>query len=107
MWPAALAKVWYRYDGHRNVLCIEVYVQPNARRTEVVGRYDQSLKIRVAGPAVDQRANMLLLEFLKKSLEVPAGRIMIARGMTARRKTIEIAAPGAAAMRVIENWDKT
>jgi|SRR5690349_18978400 len=103
----ASGRSWHRYDAHRNVLCIEVYVQPNARRTEVVGRYDQSLKIRVAGPAVDQRANTLLIEFLKESLEVPAGRIAIARGATARRKTIEVAAPGAAALRVIEDWDKT
>jgi uncharacterized protein len=103
----ASARPWHRYDGHRNVLCIEVYVQPNARCTEVVGRYDQSLKIRVAGPAVDQRANTLLIEFLKESLGVPAGRIVIARGATARRKTIKVSAPGAAALRVIEDWDKT
>src|SRR4051794_37367925 len=104
---ASAEQPWYRYDGHRNVLCIDLYVQPNARRTEVAGRYDQSLKIRVAGPAVDQRANTLLVEFLKKSLEVPAGRIAIVRGASARRKTVEVAAPGAAALRVIEDWDKT
>jgi uncharacterized protein len=97
---------WYRYDAHRNVLCIDLYVQPNARLTEVVGRHDKSLKVRIAGPAVDQRANTLLIEFLKKSLGVPTGRIAIRRGMTARRKTLEIAAPGAAALRVIEDWDK-
>jgi hypothetical protein len=98
---------WYRYDGHRNVLCIDVYVQPNARRTEVVGRHDQSLKVRVAAPPLDQRANALLIEFLKEKLEVPAGHIVITRGATARRKTVEVAAPGAAALRVIEDWDKT
>jgi uncharacterized protein len=98
---------WYRYDGHRNVLCIDVYVQPNARRTEVVGRHDQSLKVRVAAPPLDQRANALLIEFLKEKLEVPASHIAITRGATARRKTVEVAAPGAAALRVIEDWDKT
>jgi uncharacterized protein YggU (UPF0235/DUF167 family) len=56
---------------------------------------------------VDQRANALLIEFLKESLGVPASRIVIARGATARRKTIEVSAPGAAALRVIEDWDKT
>ena len=98
---------WYRFDQHRNILCIEVYVQPNARRTEVVGRHDDSLKVRVAAPPLDQRANALLIEFLKEKLEVPASRIAITRGATGRRKSVEIAAPGAAALRAIEDWDKT
>ena len=98
---------WYRLDVHRNVLCIAVYVQPNARHTEVVGRHEESLKVRVAAPPLDQRANMLLIEFLKEKLEVPASRIAITRGATGRHKTVEIAAPGPAALRVIEDWDKT
>ncbi len=98
---------WYRFDQHRNVLCIAVYVQPNARRTEVAGRHDQSLKIRIAAPPVDQRANAVLVEFLKETLEVPTSRIAIVRGATGRRKSVEIAAPGAAAFRVIEDWDQT
>ena len=100
-------RTWHRYDPHRNVLCIEVYVQPNARRTEVVGRHDGSLKMRVAAPPLDQRANALLVEFLKEKLEVPVSRIAITRGARGRRKTVEVAAPGAAALRVIQDWDKT
>jgi uncharacterized protein YggU (UPF0235/DUF167 family) len=65
------------------------------------------LKVRVAAPPLDQRANALLIEFLKEKLEVPASRITITRGATGRRKTVEIAAPGAAALQVIEDWDKT
>jgi uncharacterized protein YggU (UPF0235/DUF167 family) len=56
---------------------------------------------------MDQRANALLLEFLQEKLEVPASRIAIKRGATGRRKTVEIAAPGAAALRVIQDWDNT
>jgi uncharacterized protein len=99
--------VWYRLDEHRNVLCIEVYVQPNARRTEVVGRHDESLKVRVAAPPIDRRANILLIEFLKEKLEVPVSRITITRGAAGRRKTVEVAAPGSAALRAIQDWDKT
>ncbi len=98
---------WHRFDRHRNVLCIELYVQPNARRTEVAGRHDESLKVRIAAPPADQRANALLIEFLREKLEVPVSRIAITRGARGRRKTVEIAAPGAAALRVIEHWDKT
>jgi uncharacterized protein len=98
---------WYRLDANRNVLCISLYVQPNARTTEVAGRYGGSLKVRVAAPALEDRANALLIEFLRKKLDVPAGRVIIARGSRGRRKSVEILAPGNAAVRVIQDWDKT
>jgi hypothetical protein len=102
-----VASSWYRYDSHRNVLCIDVYVQPNARRTEVVGAHGESLKVRIAAPPLDDRANALLLEFLGQTLGTPASRISIARGARGRRKTVAIAAPGEAAMQFIRDWDKT
>jgi uncharacterized protein YggU (UPF0235/DUF167 family) len=73
----------------------------------VVGRHDESLKVRIAAPPLDQRANALLIEFLKEKLEVPASRMKITRGASARWKTVEITAPGDAALRVIQDWDKT
>lgn len=97
----------YRFDADRNVLCISFYVQPNARSTEVAGKHGDSLKVRVAAPAVEDRANALLIEFLRKKLAVPAGRVIITRGTRGRHKSVEILAPGTAAVRVIEDWDKT
>jgi uncharacterized protein len=104
--PAPVAS-WHRFDAHRNVLCINLYVQPNARTTEVVGRHGESLKVRVAAPALENRANTLLIEFLSKKLAVPASRVIIARGQRGRSKSVEILAPGDAALRVIEDWDNT
>ena len=98
---------WYRFDADRNVLCISLYVQPNARSTEVAGRHGESLKVRVAAPALEDRANALLVEFLRKKLDVPAGRVIITRGSRGRHKSIEVLAPGNAAVRVIQDWDKT
>ena len=98
---------WYRFDADRNVLCITLSVQPNARSTQVVGKYGETLKLRVAAPALEQRANTLLIEFLRKKLDVPASRVIIARGARGRRKAVEILSPGDAALRVIQDWDKT
>lgn len=98
---------WHRFDTHRNVLCIKIYVQANARSTEVVGKHGESLKVRVAAPALEDRANTLLIEFLRKKLDVPASRVIITWGTRGRNKTVEILAPGDAALRVIQDWDKT
>jgi uncharacterized protein len=98
---------WHRFDRDRNVLCINLAVQPNARRTEVIGKHDLSLKIRVAAPALEDRANRLVIEFLSETLDVPASRISIRRGMRARNKTVEIERPGERALRVIQEWDMT
>jgi uncharacterized protein (TIGR00251 family) len=97
---------WYRFDADRNVLCINVYVQPNARSTEVAGTHGEALKVRVAAPPLDDRANQLLIDFLGKTLSLPGGRIRISRGGRSRRKLIEIAAPGDTALRTIRGWDE-
>jgi uncharacterized protein (TIGR00251 family) len=97
---------WYRFDADRNVLCINLYVQPNARRTELAGTHGEALKVRVAAPPADDRANQLLIDFLGKTLSLPGSRIRISRGVRSRRKLIEIAAPGDAALRTIRGWDE-
>lgn len=98
---------WHRLDADRNVLCIELYVQPGARTTEVVGKHGDALKVRVAAPALEDRANVLLVEFLRRKLDLPASRVIIRRGARGRRKSVEIFAPGEAALRLVQDWDKT
>lgn len=90
------AAAWYRYDPDRDVLTLDVHVQPNASRTETAGLHGGKLKLRVAAPPVDDRANALLLDFLKTKLDLPVGRVMIRRGGRGRSKTIEISQPGPA-----------
>ena len=98
---------WYRLDANRNVLCITLHVLPNARRTEIAGRHGESLKVRVAAPALEGRANSLLIEFLREKMDLPAYRVTIMRGAHGRRKMVEIVAPGVTALRVIQDWDRT
>jgi uncharacterized protein (TIGR00251 family) len=97
---------WYRFDGDRNVLCINLYVQPNARSTELAGRHGEALKVRVAAPPLDHRANQLLIDFLGKTLGVPGSRMRISRGGRSRHKLIEIAAPGETALRLVREWEQ-
>lgn len=82
---------WYRFDPDARRLTLTVHVQPNARASAVAGMHGDALKIRIAAPAVDNRANAALLDFLCQLLKLPASRIGIRRGVHGRRKIIEIA----------------
>jgi uncharacterized protein (TIGR00251 family) len=81
-------------------------VQPNARTTEVAGTHGEALKVRVAAPPLDHRANQLLVDFLGKTLGVPGGRVRISRGARSRSKLIEVTAPGETALRVVHEWEQ-
>jgi len=69
---------------------IAVYVQPNARRTEVAGRHGTDLKIRVAAPPVEQSANEALLAFVASRLDLRRRDIRLVAGATSRHKVLEI-----------------
>ena len=89
-----MAVSWYRYSPDRDLLTLVLRVQPNASRTEFAGFYGGYPKIRVAAPAVEDRANSLLLDFLKKKFDLRGGQVIITRGSRGRTKTIEISNPG-------------
>jgi uncharacterized protein (TIGR00251 family) len=81
---------WYRYDPAQDVLTLRLHVQPNARRCEFAGLHGAALKVRVAAPATDFKANALLIDFLRKSFHLPAGKVMITQGGRARAKVVQI-----------------
>jgi len=81
---------WIRYDAASRRIGLTIRVQPNARRNEIAGLHGDSLKIRIAAPAVDNKANAALIEFLGEMLDVPKFSITIRRGATGRRKIVEI-----------------
>ena len=81
---------WIRYDAASRRIALTVRVQPNARRNEIAGLHGDSLKVRIAAPAVDNKANAALIEFLSETLDVPKFSIAIRRGATGRRKIVEI-----------------
>jgi uncharacterized protein (TIGR00251 family) len=66
-------------------------VMPNARRTEVDGLHDGALRVRLAAPPIDGRANDTLVAWLAKSLGVPKRDVDVLRGESSRRKQVAIA----------------
>ena len=69
---------------------ISIHAQPGARRTEVAGPHGDSLKIRVAAPALEDRANDALVEFIAKKLGVSRRDAALLSGAKSREKRFEI-----------------
>ncbi len=69
---------------------LDLYIQPRASRTQVVGLHDGALKIRLAAPPVDGQANEALIEFVAKRCEVRRTSVRIVSGLTSRRKRVQI-----------------
>lgn len=80
---------WYRQE--ENILILDVYVQPGAKRTEIVGFHGDSLKIRLASPPIDGRANETLLKYMGKLFDVSMRQVEIKRGDKSRHKIIAVA----------------
>ena len=82
---------WLRYDPAARRLTLTLHVQPGARKSGVAGTHGDALKVKIAAPAADNRANEELVEYLGELLEVPKSAIVIRHGATSRRKVVEIA----------------
>lgn len=67
---------------------ITIQVQPKASKSECVGLHGDALKIRVAAPPIDGRANEALLAFLAKQLNVPPSALVIHAGAGGRHKRV-------------------
>jgi uncharacterized protein (TIGR00251 family) len=81
---------WHRVDRHSGALMLTLQVQPNAKRTEVAGMHGDALKIRLASPAVDDRANECLLDFVAARLKVKRAQVNLLQGDKARRKLVAV-----------------
>lgn len=71
-------------------LVLAVHAQPGAKRTEVAGVHGEALKIRVAAPALEDRANEALVEFLAERFAVPRRQVRLTGGARSREKRFEI-----------------
>ena len=74
---------------------LDLHIQPGAKKNEVVGLHGGALKLRIASPPVDGRANAALITFLAEALDVPRQSLAVVKGETSRRKTVRVAQPGA------------
>jgi uncharacterized protein (TIGR00251 family) len=67
-----------------------VRVQPRASKDEITGEMGGALKVRLRAPAVEDRANEAVVEFLAVLLKTPRSAVRILSGERSRTKHIEI-----------------
>jgi uncharacterized protein (TIGR00251 family) len=79
---------WYRRNG--NILTLTLHVQPGAKRTDVAGLHGEALKIRLAAPPIEGRANEALLKFIAEAFGVPLRQVELKQGGQSRHKVVAI-----------------
>lgn len=79
---------WYRRDGES--LSLTLHVQPGAKRTEIAGLHGEALKIRLAAPPIEGRANEALLRFIADTFDVPLRQVELKQGGQSRHKVVMV-----------------
>jgi uncharacterized protein (TIGR00251 family) len=77
-------------ESAAGTVVFQVRVQPRASKDEVAGEMAGALKIRLQAPALEDRANEALIEFLARLLKRPKAAVRILGGERSRMKRIEI-----------------
>jgi len=91
--------------SERGSVSFAVRVQPRASKNEVAGLMDGALKIRLQAPAVEDRANEALCEFLAEILKRPKSAVRILAGDRSRTKRVEVFGVTAAQVEALLHHD--
>jgi uncharacterized protein len=69
---------------------LSVSVVPRSSRLEIAGIHNNTLRIKLTSPPVDNEANTQCCAFLAKLLGIAKGQVSIVHGKTSRRKVVKI-----------------
>ena len=72
---------------------IAVHAQPGARHAEVVGTHGDALKIRIAAPPVDGKANEALRRWFALRLSIGVADVELIAGASSRSKRLRVRSP--------------
>ena len=80
--------VWF--EQKEGGVVISIRLQPRASRDEISGIVGGALKIRLTAPAVENRANEALRDYLAALLKRPKSAVRILSGEHSRTKRVAI-----------------
>ena len=69
---------------------LTIQVQPRAKRSEVLGFTEGILRLKIAAPPIEGKANKEVISYLSEVLDIPKGNIEIERGHASKIKVIAI-----------------
>ena len=76
-----------------NRIRFSTIIHPRSSKNEVIGIYQDALKIRLTLSPVDGKANKSYLQFFAKWLGISPSKIIIFQGLSSKSKTIEATDP--------------
>lgn len=79
---------WYKVD--EDAVTLFIYAKPNARKNEITGFFGDPIRlaIKINSPPVDGQANLELVKYLSKILDIPKKNITLASGSTSKFKNV-------------------
>lgn len=81
---------------------IRLRVSPNARESGLQGAYgDSAVRVRVAAPPVEGKANAEVERFMAGIMGAPASEVRVVRGLSNRDKTVFVRGVGVARAREV------
>ncbi len=79
-------------------LLLTLHIQPGAKQTGFAGPHGVAMKLRLAAPPVDGKANAALCVFLATFCAVPKAAVTLVSGETSRAKRVRIVGADEAAL---------
>ena len=80
------------------VLKLSIHATPGARGTKAAGARGGALRVRLAAPPVDGKANAALIEWAAQAFGVPKASVDLLHGASARGKVLAVRLPSEAAL---------
>ena len=72
------------------LLKIAIHAVPGARRTEAAGSHGDALRVRLAAPPVDGKANAALIAWAARAFGVGKGQVDLVYGTSGRHKLLAV-----------------
>ncbi|WP_249419254.1 DUF167 domain-containing protein [Hydrogenophilus thiooxidans] len=73
---------------HPEGVLLFLHVQPGAKRSAWAGRHGDALKVRIAAPPVEGKANAALSAFLAETFALRPSAVTLVGGDTSRTKRV-------------------
>jgi uncharacterized protein (TIGR00251 family) len=91
-----------------HTLKLSIHATPGARHTEAAGARGAALRVRLAAPPVNGKANAALLIWAAQAFGVTQRQVELLHGASGRQKTLAVHFPDAAALQaaraLVERW---
>lgn len=84
-------------------ITLALHVQPGAKRTEFAGKHGDALKLRLAAPPVEGKANTALIAFISEFCRLPRNSVVLQSGDTSRQKVLRISGADLATIARLES----